>query len=240
MNSKHINQACLIILCMSLQGCFLSKLFNPIGEDKYDCNRKENPNSPYCHSFRSVDNGTQGPVPDSRYDKDLNINDHDKLIGISPVNAQTTNKSGSVNNQIKQPVDVNTLPKDKYLLPGINDADTLPNGTPVRVAPYVQRTWIKRHTESNGAYIGNTVVYKEIVPSHWQGEKASGIPASSKSSTATLKKPHKPVEAVQQPLTTTDITSGQQSQNQEFIQPGTQGMNGPGSSLPVNSVNLPN
>jgi len=240
MNSKYLNKACLLILCMSLQGCFLSKLFNPIGEDKYDCNRKENPNSPYCHSFRSVDNGTQGPVPDSRYDKELNINDHDKLIGIAPVKTQSSNTNGNVDSQVKKPVNGNSIPKDKYPLPGINDAESLPNGTPVRVAPYVQRTWIKRHSESNGAYIGNTVVYKEIVPSHWQGEKPLATPAATKGSTVFLKKPHRPVEVLQQPIAPTNSISGQQNQNQEFIQPGTQGMNESGSSLPANSVNLPN
>lgn len=240
MNSKNINKACLLILCMSLQGCFLSKLFNPIGEDKYDCNRKENPNSPYCHSFRSVDNGTQGPVPDSRYDKELNINDHDKLIGIAPVKTQSSNTNGNVDSQVKKPINGNSITKDKYLLPGINDAESLPNGTPVRVAPYVQRTWIKRHSESNGAYIGNTVVYKEIVPSHWQGEKPLATPPSTKGSTVFLKKPHRPVEVLQQPMAPTNSISGQQNQNQEFIQPGTQGMNESGSSLPANSVNLPN
>jgi len=39
-----------------LAGCS----FNPIGESKFDCNRKENP-SEYCRSFKALERSTNGP-----------------------------------------------------------------------------------------------------------------------------------------------------------------------------------
>ena len=69
----------------SLGGC--ASMFNPIGDNKYDCNRKENPDSPYCHSFRSVERATSNDIPDSRYDQSMSIAEIDKLTGIAPVNA---------------------------------------------------------------------------------------------------------------------------------------------------------
>lgn len=69
---------------VALEGC--ASMFTPIGENKYDCNRKENPDSPYCHSFRSVEKATSNDIPDSRYDQNMSIADIDQLTGIAPVN----------------------------------------------------------------------------------------------------------------------------------------------------------
>ena len=49
-----------------LSGC--PAAFNPIGSNSYDCNRKQDPSSIYCHSFKAVEASTNGELPPSRFD----------------------------------------------------------------------------------------------------------------------------------------------------------------------------
>ena len=62
-----------LLFALALTGC--ARVLTPIGEERYDCNRKEDPSSPYCHSFRGVEEGTAGPMPDSRFDRQLQVGD---------------------------------------------------------------------------------------------------------------------------------------------------------------------
>jgi hypothetical protein len=67
--------------------------------------------------------------------------------------------------------------------------------TPVRVGPVVQRTWIKRHADGNDMLIGDMVVYKEIVPTHWAGFQRppglAGVPSASVTTGGVY--PHRPL-----------------------------------------------
>jgi hypothetical protein len=71
------------MLVGTLSGC--SNAFNPIGTNTYDCNRKQDPSSIYCHSFRAVEASTHGELPDSRFDRELKFSQYDKATEIAPV-----------------------------------------------------------------------------------------------------------------------------------------------------------
>ena len=151
---------------VALGGC--TSLLTPLGSEYYDCNRKENPSSPYCHSFRSVTDGTNAPIPDSRYDMAVRIEDVDRLTGIAP----TTSTGASVG----APSSASTPNGAAAAAPRPTARGTPggpSDGTPVRVPALVQRTWIKRHVEEGDRLVGSTYVYREVTHGHWAGFAAS-------------------------------------------------------------------
>ena len=159
--------AFLIATLVSLSGC--TSLLTPLGDEYYDCNRKENPASPYCHSFRSAANGTDAPIPDSRYDRAVRISDVDRLTGIAPPAADTQRASDPVvpagEVSVQRPRAARVISAQSQPLA----SGVAPEGTPVRVAPLVQRTWVKRHVEQGDRLVGSTYLYKEVTRSHWEG-----------------------------------------------------------------------
>jgi type IV conjugative transfer system lipoprotein TraV len=229
--TQPIALACLLL---SLGGC--AKFFNPVGENNYDCNRKENPNSPYCHSFRSVDKATSNDVPDSRYDQNMNIADMDRLTGIAPVGETDITKSKTTANNKADTVYTTTHNSDRPVaarqdkeIPVFGyENSTPPDGSPVRVGPVVQRIWIKSFPDSNDMLTSDQVVYKEIEPTHWAGHRtARNAVAGVSSSGLTGAYPHKAVEPVetadpQAGAPTSPGESTNNSSNDNFSQPGTQ------------------
>ena len=139
---------------LALSGC--ASVLTPLGSNTYDCNRKENPASPYCHSFKSVEGSTAGEIPQSRFDETMRLSDLDRMTGIAPPEGNrpgvTPAAPGGAANSAKplaRPVPL--------------------EGLPVREGPVVQRVWIKRFVDDNDLLVSDTMVYKEIIPSHWQG-----------------------------------------------------------------------
>ena len=53
----------------------------------------------------------------------------------------------------------------------------------------VQRVWVKRFVDGNDLLVGETVIYKEIIGSHWQGFGGADSSSSSISSAASLPLP---------------------------------------------------
>ena len=147
----------------ALQGC--TSILTPLGENHYDCNRKENPQSPYCHSFKSVEASTAGPIPRSRYDETLRISEIDRLTGIAP----TAPGGGLGNVPAASGATVSAVPP---MAPAMASAQSL-EGVPVRLGPVVQRVWIKRFVDTNDLLVGDTVIYKEIMGSRWSGFEAA-------------------------------------------------------------------
>ncbi|MCX4151034.1 MULTISPECIES: TraV family lipoprotein [Paraburkholderia] len=156
------NIACLIGagLLVGLSGC--STAFNPIGSNSYDCNRKQDPSSIYCHSFKSVEASTNGELPDSRFDQELKFSQYDKATEIAPVGAST---GAVIKGGAGESIAMGSSPLAQLGGPSLPPADD----TPVRAGPVIQRTWIKHFVNANDARIGDTVVYKEVVPTHWVG-----------------------------------------------------------------------
>ena len=149
----------LLLAITGLDGCV--RMLTPIGEENFDCNRRENPDSPYCHSFRAADDSTSGTIPDSRFDEKSSIEEFDQLTGIAPVDKGSV-KTGSADTRGEASA------KAGQSTP--SSGAPLKDGSPVRVGPLVQRVWIKRFVDANDMMVSDLVVYKEVQRTHWVGE----------------------------------------------------------------------
>lgn len=200
MNSSNtVTRAALAALAILLSGC--AAQMNPIGEAKFDCNRRQDSRSPHCRSFKSVDASTSGELPNSRFDKEFKVSDLDRLYGINPDEAadQEPKKGAAVSH---------VLPHQKR-----NEAPLA--GSPVREGPVIQRVWIKRFVDGRDLLTENTVVYKEIKGSKWAGFDARGVDMSVDSKAY----PKRPADQAQPP-TTAGMREQRQAPIPEFSQPG--------------------
>lgn len=154
---KQVTGALLVALTASLAGC--SSILTPLGSNTYDCNRKENPDSIYCHSFRAAEASTTGPLPPSRFDAVQSIDDYDRLTGIAPPKRSHPEPGPGSAPNLELP-----------LLHHQEGQKPIP-GTPVRVGPMVQRVWIKPFTDDGDRRIGATIVYREIQGTYWAGDR---------------------------------------------------------------------
>jgi hypothetical protein len=139
------------VLAAALAGCS----FNPIGESRFDCNRKENP-SEFCRSFKALEKSTNGPLPESRFDQAFRMSDYDRATGIAP-------GAPAQSDAVPQP-SASRLPHQR-MAPA---ADPLA-GLPLRRAPVVQRVFIKRFVDDNDSLQDDLVVYREVRGARWTG-----------------------------------------------------------------------
>jgi conjugal transfer pilus assembly protein TraV len=236
MNRTRNLTAALIPVCAAtlLAGC--SSLMNPIGSNSYDCNRKQDPTSIYCHSFKGVEASTNGELPDSRFDTELNLSQYDKATDIAPVGqnnvAASPIKAGAGETvHMGSSGDEGTAPVRTTPAIQTAAADGMPDGMPVREGPVVLRTWIKHFVDGNDMLTSDTTVYKEIVPPHWAGFDG-GNPAGAMQGVY----PHKAEDT--KALTAAMPQPTEVTQHTDFIQPGTQASADGSSSNPGNP--LPN
>jgi hypothetical protein len=141
----------LVAITASLAGCS----FNPLGESTFECNRKENP-SEYCRSFKALERSTNGPLPESRFDKEFRMSDYDRATGIAPVNAKGNPAAGMAN--------AARLPHQRF-----DPAREPVEGMPLRKAAVVQRVFIKRFVDENDSLQDDVVVYREVKGPRWAG-----------------------------------------------------------------------
>jgi len=160
-----------------LSGC--ANQMNPVGEAKFDCNRRQDAKSPHCRSFKSVDAATGGELPDSRFDKSFNIKELDKLNGIAP--DLVIQKEDGADQKIRTPAVV--LPHQRRSEPALV-------GAPVREGPVIQRVWVKRFVDGRDVLTENTVVYREIKPTRWAGFDTRTTAASAEAKSY----PRRPIE----------------------------------------------
>jgi conjugal transfer pilus assembly protein TraV len=230
-NRQLIAVALPLCVVALLSGC--SAAFNPIGSNTYDCNRKQDPASIYCHSFKAVEASTKSELPDSRFDTELKFSDYDKATDIAPVGKpheeQPPLRSGAGERVVMGDSSsaAQTIKASSAKQPVA--ADGMPDGMPVREGPVVLRTWIKHFVDSNDMLTSDTTVYKEIVQPHWAGFDG-GNPAGALHGMY----PHKAADA----KTVAAATPQQPSvpASTDFIQPGPQssaGESSPGSSMPT-------
>lgn len=165
-NTFMTRAARLVVLAAVLGASGCAQLLTPLGAENYDCNRKENPGSPYCHSFRAVADGTNAPIPDSRYDAAVKLEEADRMNGIAPTTA--AGSDGAPERSARADVQP-ALQRGLTAPPRQAGPSAPPDGSPVRVAPLVQRTWIKRHVEQGDRLVGSAYIYKEVTRGHWQG-----------------------------------------------------------------------
>lgn len=168
---NHPKKSVIALLAITLlAGCASS--MNPIGEAKFDCNRKQDAKSQYCRSFKAVEASTAGEVPASRFDKEFKLSDLDRLTGISPDDARPASTGAAVNfpKSATAAIPISAPPTQRALLPHqVVNAETVLDGLPVREGPVVQRIWIKRFVDGRDVLTENTVVYREIKGTRWSG-----------------------------------------------------------------------
>lgn len=145
-------------LAAVLAGCS----FNPIGESKFDCNRKENP-SEYCRSFKALVKSTDGPLPESRFDKEFRMSDYDRATGIAPDAAAAGAGGGFAAARGGR------LPHQR--MDAVGEAVA---GMPIRRAPVVQRVFIKRFVDENDILQDDVIVYREVRSARWSGFDGKG------------------------------------------------------------------
>jgi hypothetical protein len=209
-------------LVLVLQGC--ASQMNPVGETKFDCNRRQDSKSVYCRSFKAVEASTSGEIPPSRYDKEYKQSEFDRMTGIAPDDDGSSTPSQS--NKASKPA----------LLPHQFRQEAPLVGAPVREGPVIQRVWIKRFVDGRDLLTENTVVYKEIRGTRWAGfdEGQNALTLNPKAY------PHKPTEP--QPITAangqTNSPDSRQSGAPDFSQPTSNGdvdetANSPAESGPM-------
>ena len=183
-----------------LQGC--ASAMNPVGESKFDCNRKQDAKSPYCRSFKAVEAATAADLPKSRFDQEFTLSEIDRMTGIAPDDKKTV--------ALPVALQVNAT----TILPHQAGYGQPLAGVPVREGPVIQRVWVKRFVDDRDLLTENTIVYKEIRNTRWAGFDASsqsgnGLPGAY---------PHKPAVVVPAPQQTKDTEKSQDTT--DFKQPG--------------------
>ena len=230
---RNIGSYIALSLTIALVGC--AAQFNPVGEVKFDCNRKQDAQSPYCRSYKSLEQSTTGKLPPSRFDRAFSIEEFDRLTGIAP-DAQTPQANGAAIN-----TNSTAAPAAPIRLPHQVRDDAPLAGQPVRQGPVVQRVWIKRFVDGRDVLTENTVVYKEI-----QGNRWAGFDAKRPEEIQRLNAyPHRPVEPIKDPAP--DLKQASDNNNtpktattQEFKQPGTPPESAESAPEPAARGSMPN
>lgn len=194
---------------MFIAGC--ASQMNPVGETKFDCNRRQDSKSVYCRSFKAVEASTAGEIPPSRYDKEYKLSEFDRMTGIAPDEEVTAEPTQQVNVKSAKP----TKP---VVLPHQVRQDAPLAGAPVREGPVIQRVWIKRFVDGRDLLTENTVVYKEIRGTRWAGFDEAQLNLA----TQMRAYPHKPVEPVASTPRSTSADS-RPAGAPDFIQPASNG-----------------
>ena len=207
-----------------LAGC--ASQMNPVGETKFDCNRRQDSKSVYCRSFKAVEASTAGEISPSRYDKEYKLSEFDRMTGIAPDDEVTVEPTQQFN--VKQ-----AKPAKPVVLPHQVRQDAPLVGAPVREGPVIQRVWIKRFVDGRDLLTENTVVYKEIRGTRWAGFDE----AQPNLATQIRAYPHKPVEPPA-PQAQSNSPDSRPAGAPDFIQPVSNGdmdetANGPAESGPL-------
>ncbi len=194
--------------------------FSPVGDNKFDCNRKDAPIE-YCRSVRAVLNSTDGQLPQTKYGEKFNMEDYDIATGLS-------DKASSTPREIKSPM----------LLPHNLDAGAPPlAGAPVRQAPVIQKVYIKPFVDENDVLHEAQTAFKEVLTSKWTGFDRQNTVSNLSGG---VNYPHRSKEAAPVFIETADNGTDDPGQSQSgFTQPNPQGQvsNGANSPAPMNGEN---
>lgn len=143
----------LLVTIGTLNGC--TSIFNPIGEDNFDCNRKSGVNPDWCHSVKSAIKSTDGHIPDTDFDRTFNMEEFYRQQGYMKSGDKKSDSSSSEKIQTTLPHQV------ARSLPVIDG--------PVREAPVVMQIYIKPFVNDDDVLVQGQTVFKEVVPSKWRG-----------------------------------------------------------------------
>jgi type IV conjugative transfer system lipoprotein TraV len=143
-----------ILLTASAATLISACSFAPIGNNSFECNRKDSP-AAYCKSFKAVERSTNGTLPETKFEKPFDMNDYDAAFDLS-VKADKDNKKDKAVAQV--------LPHNM----GVANQAVV-DGGPVRQAPVIQRMYIKKFVDENDVLHQDQIVYKEVKGSKWAG-----------------------------------------------------------------------
>jgi conjugal transfer pilus assembly protein TraV len=193
--------AALAIVATLLQGC--ASAMNPVGETKFDCNRKQDAKSPFCRSFKAVEAATAADLPQSRFDQEFTLGEIDRMTGIAPDDKKPAALPTATNHNNGKPI-----------LPHQAGYGQPLAGAPVREGPVIQRVWVKRFVDDRDLLTENTIVYKEIRNTRWAGFDAASQSGNGQPGAY----PHKPPVVVPVPQQIKDTEKPQDTT--DFKQPG--------------------
>jgi len=169
---SYVKYSLVVLIMCSSQFLFVGCSFAPIGENKFDCNRKDSPNE-YCRSIKAVERSTQGELPETRYEKEFDMHDYDRAYSLEPVN--TNNKKNkavkaSAYEQFSKEYTNTSESRNSSNALGYSQLRFTPiQGAPIRVAPIIQRIYIKSYVDANDVLVQDQIIYKEIAHSKWSG-----------------------------------------------------------------------
>ena len=171
-----------LIVLATVSGCS----FAPIGENRFDCNRKDNPNA-YCRSIKALERSTQGELPETRYEKQFNMQDYDRAYELN----DTVQKKSL---PLQLGIETLSVKKSYSALPPYPmGGEEILKGAPVRVAPVIQRVYIKSYVDADDMLIQDQIIYKEIARSKWTGFEGGSSPKSGVNLSDGLLQPHRQV-----------------------------------------------
>lgn len=207
---QKITFSLLWLSVLSLGAC----TFSPIGDNKFDCNRKDTPIE-YCRSVRAVLNSTDGQLPDTKYGEKFNMEDYDIATGLS-------DKPSATPKEIKSPM----------LLPHNLDAGALSlAGAPVRQAPVIQKVYIKPFVDENDVLHEAQTAFKEVLTSKWTGFDRQNTVSNLSGG---VNYPHRSKDMAPVFIETADNGTDDPGQSQPgFTQPNPQGQAGNGANSPT-------
>ena len=211
-NMQKIKISLLGLGVLSLGAC----TFSPIGDNKFDCNRKDAPLE-YCRSVKAVLNSTDGALPDTKYGEKFNMEDYDIANGLS-------DKPGSAPKEIKSPM----------LLPHNLDAGAPPiAGAPVRQAPVIQKVFIKPFVDENDVLHEAQTAFKEVLASRWTGFDRQNTVSNLSGG---VNYPHRSKDVAPVFIETADNGTDDSGHSQpEFTQPNPQGQVSNGANSPAST-----
>ena len=133
--------------------------FAPIGENKFDCNRKDAPEG-YCRNVHAVLESTDGTVPATKYGQKFDIEDYDAAVGYTD---GVVEKKGGKDGKGGVVVVGGGLPHNA----GVKMERI--EGAPVRQAPVIQKVFIKPFVDENDILHEGGVAFKEVQTGKWTG-----------------------------------------------------------------------
>ena len=166
---KQLNYLNVIVVALLTYGCS----FAPIGENKFDYNRKDSPNE-YCRSIKAIERSTQGELPETRFEKEFDMHDYDRAYSLDAKDPRDSKSHNANASNAGKPSKVSETTNHNNPLGYPMGKSILTDEAPIRVAPVIQRVYIKSYVDADDILIQDQIIYKEIAHSKWTGFE-SGI-----------------------------------------------------------------
>lgn len=142
-------------VAFQITGC--SSWFSPSGHDEFECDRSKGNVSDKCKGVVGVLRSTNGKMPSTDYDSKFSMEQFYRDEGL--ISDKTAKKDKDI-------LIANVLPHS-----AISKKETIQDGAPVRVAPVTIKIRVNEYVSDSDMLVRKHDVYKEVMPSHWNGYK---------------------------------------------------------------------